>query len=64
MREKEFVWHLAPGFTVHNVIVAFRDHGVAALQNHDEISVRPRKGWKRVRIRLSVEREPMKASKR
>jgi len=57
MREKSFLWWIAPGFTVINATNAFRDHGVHALQVHpDEISTRQRKGWKAVRIELMVYR--------
>jgi hypothetical protein len=57
MRVKGFIWHLAPGFSVIACINAFRNHGVEAIKMYEEISTRPRKGWKPVRINLTVERE-------
>lgn len=58
MRIKGFLWYLAPGFSVIDAMRAFRDLGVEALNTYaDEISVRYRKGWKRVRISLTVQRE-------
>lgn len=56
MRQKQFAWHLAPGFSVIDAMKAFRDNGTHAVEMYDEISVRPKKGWKRVVITVSVER--------
>lgn len=60
MRQKQFTWHLAPGFSVIDAMVAFKDFGVHAIENHEEISVLAKKGWKRVKITVSVERADLK----
>lgn len=60
MRQKQFAWHLAPGFSVVNAMTAFKDFGVYAVENYEEISVRAKKGWKRVKITISIERAEQK----
>jgi hypothetical protein len=60
MRRKEYRWFVAPGFSVVRAMTAFTEGGVMALERK-EISVIPRKGWKEVRIVVTVER-PLIAS--
>ncbi len=55
MSQKQFAWYLAPGFSTTQAMSAFRENGVQAVKVYDEISVQPKKGWKRVVITMSVE---------
>lgn len=58
VRQREFRWFIAPGFTIIQVRNAFCEHGVMALDTYsDVISVRQRKGWKPVRISTNVRLE-------
>lgn len=56
MKVKSFAWYLAPGFSIVKARNAFAEMGVSALQNYDEISVRRKQGWKRVKISLHAVR--------
>lgn len=57
MRQKHFLWHTAPGFTVIQATNAFRDHGLDALNIYaDQLQVRRRKGWSPVRITVTAQR--------
>lgn len=58
MRQKQFLWHIRPGFSVVDVMRAFRDHGIHALKVYDsQISTRKNLGSKAVRITVTVEHD-------
>lgn len=57
MKPKIYAWWLKPGFTMPQALKAFAHHGAEqAIACHDEISTRPRKGWRKIYIRIEAQR--------
>lgn len=62
VRQRWFIWNLAPGFTIIDAHAAFAAFGVGALKKFPhKISTRPRKGWRCVRFTLQVQRQNPRA---
>jgi hypothetical protein len=55
MRPKQVTWYLAPGFSSADAMRAFRANGAHALAMYDEIRAKPKKGWKRAVIDVSID---------